>query len=196
MKWLRRAAVGLLGLALAGVVAAWIYSRLALPRTDGELAIAGLASDVRIERDAHGIPTIRAATAEDAMFGLGFVHAQDRLWQLETHRRIGSGRLAEAFGRAGARDRPVPARARRAPRGGGAVGTRRPRGARRGRWPTPPASMPCIGDGMRARPPEMLLLGIQPGALDAGRQPRLGDHDGLGPRRQLVAPNCCACAWR
>ena len=55
---------------------------------------------LQILRDAHGIPTVRAASLRDAMFGLGVAHAQDRLWQMETHRRIGSGRLAEAFGEA------------------------------------------------------------------------------------------------
>ena len=87
-------------LLLAGLTAAalWLYSRSATPQTDGRLLLAGLRTDIQIERDGNGIPTIRAASPNEAMFGLGFVHAQDRLWQLETHRRIGSGRLAEAFG--------------------------------------------------------------------------------------------------
>ena len=49
-------------------------------------------------RDRHGIPHIFAASLEDAHFALGFVHAQDRLWQMEMNRRIGSGRLAEILG--------------------------------------------------------------------------------------------------
>ena len=49
-------------------------------------------------RDRHGIPHIYAASLEDAHFALGFVHAQDRLWQMEMNRRIGSGRLAEILG--------------------------------------------------------------------------------------------------
>src|SRR4029450_6473250 len=57
-----------------------------------------LQQPVRIERDPHGIPTIKAQNQHDLMFALGYAHAQDRLWQLETHRRIGAGRLAEAFG--------------------------------------------------------------------------------------------------
>ena len=98
MKWLRRLVIGVLLLAVGGAAVAWLYLRATLPQTDGTLAISGLGAEVRIERDAHGIPTIRSATPIGAMFGLGYVHAQDRLWQLETHRRIGSGRLAEAFG--------------------------------------------------------------------------------------------------
>ena len=49
-------------------------------------------------RDRHGIPHIYAASLEDAHFALGFVHAQDRLWQMEMNRRIGSGTLAEVLG--------------------------------------------------------------------------------------------------
>ena len=95
LKWVG-ASVGLL--ALAGAIVAGGYAFLVLPKVDGSLQVTGLHDVVRIERDVHGIPTIRANSSEDAVFGLGFAHAQDRLWQLETHRRIGSGRLAEAFG--------------------------------------------------------------------------------------------------
>jgi len=69
-----------------------------LPMTSGTMPLQGLRGEIRIERDADGIPTIKAASRDDAMFGLGYVHAQDRLWQLETHKRIGAGRLAESFG--------------------------------------------------------------------------------------------------
>ena len=62
--------------------------------------LPGARAPLQILRDAHGIPTVRAASRRDAMFGLGVAHAQDRLWQMETHRRIGAGRLAEAFGEA------------------------------------------------------------------------------------------------
>ena len=100
MKWLRRAAWFVVLLALGVAAAAWVYSRRALPQTDGSLRLDGPHAEIRIERDAQGIPTIKAGSIDDALFGLGFVHAQDRLWQLETHRRIGAGRLAEAFGEA------------------------------------------------------------------------------------------------
>ena len=100
MKWLRRTAFLVLALLLVAAAAGWVYARRALPQTEGSLRLAGPAAEIRIERDADGIPTIRAQSIPDALFGLGFVHAQDRLWQLETHRRIGSGRLAEAFGEA------------------------------------------------------------------------------------------------
>src|SRR5450631_4002762 len=98
MKWLKRVSVGVFVLGLFGATAAWLYASRTLPQIDGPVSVAGLESEVRIERDAHGIPTIKASSDEAALFGLGYAHAQDRLWQLETHRRIGSGRLAEGFG--------------------------------------------------------------------------------------------------
>ena len=69
-----------------------------LPRRSGRRAVSGLRASLRIETDARGMPTIRAGSCDDALFGLGFVHARDRLWQMELQRRIGSGRLAEALG--------------------------------------------------------------------------------------------------
>ena len=58
----------------------------------------GLHGEVTIARDADGVPTITAATDDDAAFGLGFAHAQDRLFQMEVQRRAGEGRLAEMLG--------------------------------------------------------------------------------------------------
>lgn len=98
MAWLRRALWLLLGLLVLAAAVAGVYATRASPVIDGTLTMPGLRESVRIERDAHGIPTIKAANRSDALYALGVVHAQDRLWQLETHRRIGAGRLAEAFG--------------------------------------------------------------------------------------------------
>ncbi len=75
---------------------AWMHT--SLPAVDGEVAVAGLSAPVEILRDPDGVPHIFAATDEDAAFALGFVHAQDRLWQMETMRRLGSGRLSEVVG--------------------------------------------------------------------------------------------------
>jgi penicillin G amidase len=77
---------------------AYLYLRQSLPRTEGEIRLAGLDDAVEVLRDRHGIPHIYAASLADAYFALGFVHAQDRLWQMEMNRRIGSGRLAEVLG--------------------------------------------------------------------------------------------------
>lgn len=60
--------------------------------------MAGIAGPVFVETDSRGIPTIRAGSLADALFGLGWAHARDRLWQMELQRRIGAGRLAEALG--------------------------------------------------------------------------------------------------
>ena len=89
-----------LALIVVGSVAAvgFFYLRLSLPQINGELELAGLEAQVEVLRDAHGIPHIFANSERDAQFALGFVHAQDRLWQMEMNRRIGSGRMAEALG--------------------------------------------------------------------------------------------------
>src|SRR5262245_6050883 len=69
-----------------------------LPLLDGEARVAGLAAPVRVERDGLGIPTIHAASLPDALAGLGFVHAQDRFFQMDLARRLAAGELAELFG--------------------------------------------------------------------------------------------------
>lgn len=62
------------------------------------MRVPALAAPVDIVRDRWGIPHIWAASLEDAFYALGYVHAQDRLWQMEMNRRIASGRLAEILG--------------------------------------------------------------------------------------------------
>lgn len=64
----------------------------------GTLVVSGLNQRVVINRDALGVPHIKASTDADAVFALGFVHAQDRLWQMEMNRRLGAGRLSEVIG--------------------------------------------------------------------------------------------------
>ncbi|HUI34874.1 MAG TPA: penicillin acylase family protein [Stellaceae bacterium] len=78
----------------------YLALRSSLPQTDGRVVVAGLHGEVTIARDADGVPTITAANDDDAAFGLGFAHAQDRLFQMEVQRRYGAGRLAEIFGEA------------------------------------------------------------------------------------------------
>ena len=88
----------LLLLVFVSAVGAYLYLRQSLPKTGGEIAVAGLQNDVEVLRDRHGIPHIYASFVADAYFALGFVHAQDRLWQMEMNRRIAAGRLAEILG--------------------------------------------------------------------------------------------------
>jgi penicillin amidase len=80
------------------VAAALLWLRSSLPEENGRLVTAGISADISISRDAQGIPTIRAANDRDAAFALGYVHAQDRLFQMDLMRRAGAGRLAEWFG--------------------------------------------------------------------------------------------------
>lgn len=86
--------------ALVATGGGFLALRTSLPVNDGRLTIAGMHGDVTISRDADGVPTITAANDDDLSFGLGFVHAQDRLFQMELQRRYGAGRLAELFGAA------------------------------------------------------------------------------------------------
>lgn len=83
---------------LLGAGAAVLVLATALPRRDGRVAVPGLAAAVEIARDADGVPHILASDDADAYFGLGFAHAQDRLWQMEFNRRLVAGRLAEVLG--------------------------------------------------------------------------------------------------
>jgi penicillin amidase len=92
--------VVLLVLILITPLAGWLYLRRSLPQTSGGVRLTGLAGSVEVIRDRAGIPYIYAPSDHDAIFALGYVHAQDRLWQMEMQRRIGAGRLAEVLGEA------------------------------------------------------------------------------------------------
>ena len=76
----------------------WLVA--SLPKTEGEIEVPGFTSAVQISRSADGVPTIRADNWADAWAGLGFVHAQDRLWQMVSLRRFALGRLSEVLGTA------------------------------------------------------------------------------------------------
>jgi penicillin G amidase len=97
MRRLRKLRLLLL-LPLLALLGGYLWVRSSLPQEDGQLASPGLGAEVRIGRDEHGIPTIKAASEQDAAFALGFVHAQDRLFQMDVMRRYGAGRLSEWFG--------------------------------------------------------------------------------------------------
>lgn len=85
---------------LIALVSAVVYWRLwsALPATEGTERVAGLGKRVQILRDRDQVVHIRAETEADALFGLGYAHAQDRLWQMEIQRRTVQGRLSEVLG--------------------------------------------------------------------------------------------------
>jgi penicillin amidase len=86
---------------LGPIVKVWLkmMCRRRLPQTSGMLRLNGLNDTVDILRDHWGIPHIYAQSIHDLVFAQGYVHAQDRLWQMEFQRRVSSGRLAEIFGK-------------------------------------------------------------------------------------------------
>ena len=98
LRWTAGAIVGLLVLAVAAVVAALHLIMRSLPEYDATHEVAEIQQPVEIVRDRYNVPHIFAENDEDAFFGLGFVHAQDRLWQMEMLRRAAQGRLSEIFG--------------------------------------------------------------------------------------------------
>src|SRR4051794_4825965 len=97
-RWITRGLLGLLIVVLSGGAIGYGWLRTSLPQTRGRLALPGLHQPVEVLRDADGVPHIFAADDEDAYQALGFVHAQDRLFQMDFQRRVGAGRLAEGGG--------------------------------------------------------------------------------------------------
>lgn len=83
-----------------GKALALACSRRSHPNLEGALEVPGLTSPVEVTRDRFGVPHVGAASDAEAMFGLGFVHAQDRLFQMDSLRRFATGRLAEVGGAA------------------------------------------------------------------------------------------------
>jgi len=87
----------LLAIPVLGVLV-WLYLLTSLPKTEGEIDLPILAGPVLIDRSVDGIPTIVAEQEADAFRALGYIHAQDRLFQMDLMRRVGQGRLAEVAG--------------------------------------------------------------------------------------------------
>ena len=96
--WLRRAVLLVLALVVVALGGGYLALRSSLPEIDGTAAAAGLGAEVAVLRDSNAVPHVFAASPEDAYFAVGFVHAQDRLWQMEARRRLGAGRLSEVLG--------------------------------------------------------------------------------------------------
>lgn len=98
LRWALRIIGGVVCLAIIAVVGGYLFLRSGLPQVDGEISLKGINAAVSITRDDRGIPTISAQSSNDAYFALGFVHAQDRLFQMDGMRRLGAGRLSEILG--------------------------------------------------------------------------------------------------
>jgi len=95
---LKKLTLGLITILVAVVAGGYAYLKSSEPMIDGQIAVNGLGANVTIIRDENGVPHITGDSLEDTLFGLGFAHVQDRLWQMDMNRRIGAGRLSELFG--------------------------------------------------------------------------------------------------
>src|SRR4051794_24180883 len=75
-----------------------VVLRASLPALDGDVHHLGVVSAVTIDRDERGVPTIEAANRVDLAYGTGFVHGQDRFFEMDLSRRLAAGELSEVFG--------------------------------------------------------------------------------------------------
>lgn len=97
-RWLMRLATTAVVLVVLAVVLVYYLASRSLPEYDKTLTVDGITADIEIVRDNAGVPHILTFSDRDAFFGLGYVHAQDRLWQMTLLRRTAQGRLSEIFG--------------------------------------------------------------------------------------------------
>ncbi|WP_171176378.1 penicillin acylase family protein [Ruegeria sp. HKCCD8929] len=97
-RWLMRIAVGLVMLVVAGVLLVYFLASQSLPDYNQRVEVRGLTTPVEIVRDNANVPHIFGESDPDVFFGLGYAHAQDRLWQMNMLRRTVQGRLSEIFG--------------------------------------------------------------------------------------------------
>jgi len=97
-RWAWRGLAGLLTLLVLATLGACLLLRASLAQLDGERHAAGLAAAVTIERDADGVPLISGSSRDDVAYATGFVHAQERFFQMDLLRRTAAGELAELFG--------------------------------------------------------------------------------------------------
>ena len=97
-RWLVRIATGLIVLVVAAIALVYYFASRSLPDYDATLQVAGITAPVEIVRDNANVPHVFGATDTDVYFGLGYAHAQDRLWQMTMLRRTVQGRLSELFG--------------------------------------------------------------------------------------------------
>jgi penicillin amidase len=95
---LLRIAIGSIALVVCAVVVAYYLAARSLPDYDAKLELPGALGKIEVVRDTANVPHIFAGQDQDVFFGLGYVHAQDRLWQMSMMRRTAQGRLSEIFG--------------------------------------------------------------------------------------------------
>lgn len=97
-RWLFISLIAVLVVAAIGLGMLWYLGSRSLPDYSLTLDVAGLRAPIEIVRDANAVPHVFATSDEDALFGLGYAHAQDRLWQMTLMRRTAQGKLSEIFG--------------------------------------------------------------------------------------------------
>ena len=162
MRWLKRIFLGLIAVVVVVACGVAIYVWSSVPTDNAQYAIKAPLGETTITLDADGIPTIEAKSERDLSFAVGFMHARDRLWQLEMNRRIGRGELAEILGpKALETDKFLRT-----------LGVHRAAKAQLdGFPPAAKALLQAYADGvnsyvreaMSVRPPEFVILGVQPG---------------------------------
>jgi penicillin amidase len=97
-SWSLRLLGGLAALVVLVLLALWLYLRGSLALLDGTRQVPGLHASVTVARDDHGVPLIRGDNRLDVAYATGFVHAQERFFQMDLLRRVAAGELAELFG--------------------------------------------------------------------------------------------------
>ncbi|MCJ7556970.1 MAG: penicillin acylase family protein [Gammaproteobacteria bacterium] len=98
MKRIKRIALAVLALLVLGLGSLWMVLRASLPALDGSMLVTGLSATVMVERDDVGAVTLSAEDRADLAQGLGFVHAQDRFFQMDLSRRMSAGELSALLG--------------------------------------------------------------------------------------------------
>jgi len=100
LRWLIRGVSVAVGLTVAAILVVWWIAGRSVPNYEADWSVPGLSAPVDIVRDTSAVPHVFGETDLDVYYGLGFAHAQDRLWQMLTLRRTVQGRLSELFGTA------------------------------------------------------------------------------------------------
>jgi penicillin amidase len=96
--WTGRTAAALLLLVMVALLGLWLFLRGSLAQLDGQRRVPGLHATVTVERDARGVPLVIGADRLDTAYAIGFLHAQERFFQMDLLRRSAAGELAELFG--------------------------------------------------------------------------------------------------
>lgn len=98
LQWIKWLSMFLLGLVLLVLVVVYGLANRSIPDYDAEISAAGIDAELQVIRDNSGVPHIFSTEDSSVFFGLGYAHAQDRLWQMNILRRTAQGRLSELFG--------------------------------------------------------------------------------------------------